>query len=154
MKMSWALFILFIIAVFLICIFVFYPKALKAPSFERGEVCIKEKCFQVELAETSAQREAGLMYRKELFPDAGMFFVFDKEGKHSFWMKNTLIPLDIIWIDSEGRVVYIKENAPPCKALICPSFVSPLPAKYILEINAGLCAKIGIKAGDQIKKSP
>ena len=84
--------------------------------------------------------------------DKGMFFIFESEGTYPFWMKNTLIPLDIIWIDNRNKIVYIAENAQPCPAstLICPS-ISPLGnAKYVLEINGGLCQALGIKAGDEV----
>jgi uncharacterized membrane protein (UPF0127 family) len=116
-----------------------------------GQVCYKEKCFSVELAKTKQQRDYGLMNRKELSKDFGMLFIFDKEGIYPFWMKNTLIPLDIIWISENSEVVYIAQNVQSCRNLICPSVVPIAKAKYVLEINAGVCREIDLKVGDKLK---
>lgn len=89
------------------------------------------------------------MFRKELSPDQGMFFVFEREGVYPFWMKNTLIPLDIIWLDKNLKIVFIKEGAQPCQTKDCPLFTPSQPAAFVLEINAGLAQKMGLKAGDQ-----
>ncbi|MCX6718495.1 MAG: DUF192 domain-containing protein [Candidatus Staskawiczbacteria bacterium] len=140
--------------VILICLFFYFAGTLKAPNIQEslsGSVCIKKNCFQVELAKTEAGREAGLMNRKELDKDKGMFFIFDKEGFYPFWMKNTLIPLDIIWIDSNDKVVFIAKNVQPCKSLICTSIYPPAKARYVLEINAGMSKEINLKLGDEIK---
>jgi len=110
--------------------------------------CIKNDCFFLEIANTPSERERGLMNRTELREDAGMLFVFEKEDEYKFWMKNTLIPLDMIWMDKEGKIVYIKENAEPCKADPCESFGPVGKAKYVLEINGGLVKKTGIKLND------
>lgn len=69
------------------------------------KVCFNENCFTVELAQTDEQRQTGLMGREQLDKDKGMLFVYDEDGIYTFWMKNTLIPLDMIWIDSNGTVV-------------------------------------------------
>jgi hypothetical protein len=108
-------------------------------------------CFSVELAKTDAEREKGLMNRTELDKNKGMLFIFDKEGIYPFWMKNTLIPLDMIWIDGSGKVVFIAQNVQPCKTLICPVTVPSASAKYVLEINAGISKEFGIKTGDEVK---
>jgi hypothetical protein len=113
----------------------------------------KSNCFLVELATTSAQREQGLMNRDSLEQDKGMIFVFEKEGVYPFWMKNTLIPLDMIWIDENpstgsGRVVFVAENVQPCQTEICPIINPKTNAKYVLEINGGLSKKLDIKVGD------
>jgi len=115
-----------------------------------GKACYKDFCFKVELAKTKEEREKGLMFREKLDENKGMLFIFEKEGFHGFWMKNTLIPLDIIWMNSEGKIVYIKENAQPCKGMLCPVFIPGKKAKYVLEINAGKVKELGIKVGDQI----
>lgn len=120
----------------------------KVENFTKGQVCFGQKCFSVELAKTDAQRGRGLMFRKELNKDAGMLFIFNKEGIFPFWMKNTLISLDIIWINAENKVVYIKEGAQPCRTLICQSLLPSVYAKYVLEINAGLVNECKIKIGD------
>lgn len=115
------------------------------------KVCFAEHCFDVELAESAQQRARGLMFRKELARDEGMLFVFPKEGKYSFWMKNTLIPLDIIWLDEQGRVVSIKEQAQPCSENVCEGIAPDKKAKYVLELNSGLAKEIGLAVGDKVK---
>ncbi len=103
--------------------------------------------FQVELAKTPEERAKGLMFRQYLPSNQGMLFIFDQEKRHWFWMKNTLISLDMIFINQEQRVVGIVHQAQPEKT-------NPLggwKSKYILEINGGLAEKYGIKEGDKIK---
>ena len=158
--------ILLLITAVVIFTYLFFHSAqvLLAPNSQQGllsSVCIKpfaspqggENCFSVELAKTQAQQERGLMYRTGMDKNKGMLFIFDKEAIYPFWMKNTLIPLDIIWIDNNYKAVFISQNVQPCKGLICPTIV-PLgpagghPAKYVLEINAGIVNEIGLKIGD------
>jgi len=144
------LLLIIVIVILVLLLFMFAP-TLFVPSGQQysiGSVCFGEKCFQVEIAKTKAQRERGLMYREKLDKDKGMLFIFDKEGMYPFWMKNTLIPLDIIWIDGNNKVVFISQNVQPCKTLICPSAVPSEQAKYVLEINAGFAEKLQIKTGD------
>ncbi len=78
-----------------------------------------------------------------------MLFVFSGEDKHAFWMKNTLISLDIIWIGENKEVVYIAKNIQPCKSIVCPSVSPDKPTKYVLEINGGKADEIGLKTGDK-----
>ncbi|MGC9310607.1 MAG: DUF192 domain-containing protein, partial [Candidatus Aenigmatarchaeota archaeon] len=92
-------------------------------------------------------RAKGLMFRESLGDDEGMLFVFEKEGHWSFWMKNTIIPLDIIWLCENLTIVHI-QTAPPCREDNCPSYRTPVPASYVLEVNAGFSDKNGISAGD------
>jgi hypothetical protein len=113
-----------------------------------SSVCIKNDCFSVEIADTPEERERGLMSRVALKEDGGMLFVFEKEDVYKFWMKNTLIPLDMIWIDGGGRIVFIKENVQPCKAESCESFGPGEKARYVLEINGGMTKLRGIDVGD------
>ena len=115
-----------------------------------NSVCIIDDCFEVELAVTPEQRSKGLMYRKSLDEDKGMLFIFENSGKYGFWMKNTLIPLDIIWIDENKTIIYISENTPPCKQDPCPSYIPNAEAKYVLELNAGISNKTRIKIGDKV----
>ncbi|MFC2143842.1 DUF192 domain-containing protein [Candidatus Aenigmatarchaeota archaeon] len=114
-------------------------------------ICFNDNsdCFRIELATTSEQMSQGLMYRKSLDPDKGMLFIFGQEGIYPFWMKNTLIPLDIIWIDEDMTVVYIKGNAQPCGPLPCPYITPDHDARYVLEINGGLADQIGLEVGDK-----
>lgn len=106
------------------------------------------KHFKVEIADNEASREYGLMYRKSLAPDRGMLFEFDRADIQSFWMKNTLIPLDIIYIGTDGRIVSIAAAAHP---LDPTPLSSKGPAIGVLEIEGGLAAKLGIRPGDQVR---
>ena len=103
--------------------------------------------FRVELARTAAEREQGLMYREQLAADAGMLFIFERPSPLTFWMKNTFIALDMIFIGADRRIVGIVENAEP--RTLTARRVDGL-AVYVLEINGGLSAKLGIQAGAQV----
>lgn len=122
-------------------------------SKKRNRVCFRNHCFDVELAITPKERSIGLMFREKLNSKMGMLFVFEEEGKHSFWMKNTLIPLDIIWINENKEIVFISENTQPCEKSSCPIIKSTENAKYVLEINGGISKKIGLVVGDKISHS-
>jgi uncharacterized membrane protein (UPF0127 family) len=104
--------------------------------------------LDVEVADNEATREHGLMNRTSLATDAGMLFVFDSDWKWSFWMDNTLIPLDMIFVAGNLTIVDIHENAKPMsRDVIVPS----APCRYVLEVNGGLCKAEGINVGDHIK---
>ena len=103
-----------------------------------------------ELALTPEEWERGLMFRKKLPDNYGMLFVFDNENYQWFWMKNTYIPLDIIWLDKDKKIVYIAENCPPCLKDDCPSYGVEIPVKYVLELKAGKVKEYKLKVGDQI----
>jgi len=115
---------------------------------EQPEVCFHSKCFKVELATTPEKQDRGLMYREKLDADAGMLFIFKDEGVYPFWMKNMLIPLDILWLDDNKQVVYIIKNFQPCESDPCPSANLNVPARYVLELNAGTADRAGIAVGD------
>lgn len=124
---------------------------------ENGSTMLTMNCFEVELAQTAAEWAKGLMFRESLDAGKGMFFIFKNEEIYPFWMKNTLIPLDIIWINENKEIVFIAENVLPCppagetgKTEICPS-INPnnKTAKYVLEINGGFARKLGLKIGDK-----
>ncbi|MDR1840308.1 MAG: DUF192 domain-containing protein, partial [Holophagales bacterium] len=118
-----------------------------------GFVTVKGKRFFAEVARTPAERARGLMYRTHLKSDRCMFFVYDEEGYHSIWMKNCYISLDIAWINSNGAVVEIVENASPCSPLFgddCPSFGGNVLSNHFIEFPAGTLRRIGLKAGDQV----
>jgi len=106
---------------------------------------IKE--VKIEIADNDFERQTGLMYRKQMDKNKGMLFVFDKSETKSFYMKNTYIPLDIIYIDADYSVINIVKNAEPLNET---SLYSDAPAKYVLEINAGLSDVWNLKAGDKI----
>lgn len=129
----------------------FYSQKSAAQKNLVARVCFSSNCFSVQIAKTQTEREKGLMFVQKMEKNSGMLFVFEKEDIYSFWMKNTPIPLDMIWLDKNGKVVFIKENAEPCKNSYCPIISSDKKAKYVLEINAGLCEKYNIKPGDAAK---
>jgi len=104
----------------------------------------------VEIANDPAEQSRGLMFRKSMEWNNGMFFVFDEDRKLSFWMKNTYIPLDMIFINNEFKIIDIKENAKPCLEMPCPTYSSKEPVKYVLEVNAGFAQKNKIKIGDKL----
>jgi uncharacterized protein len=104
--------------------------------------------FQVEIADTDATRERGLMFRKSLAPDKGMLFDFKKAQPVAFWMENTLIPLDMIFIGADGRIISIAHNAVP---LSQKPIGSGGPALGVLEVRGGRAAEMGALPGDQVK---
>lgn len=107
--------------------------------------------FTVEIAETPETWERGLMERASLDQNAGMLFIFPDVAPRAFWMMNTLIPLDMLFIDVHRRVINIQENALPCAApRLCPTYNSTAPAKYVLEIPGGRARALGLQAGDQV----
>jgi hypothetical protein len=106
----------------------------------------EELSLQVEIADTPEQREQGLMHRKSLSKNAGMLFLLPEEAVQSFWMKNTLIPLDILYFDANGVLVSVRQME-PCVSDPCPAYSSGIPALYALELNAGATERLGIGAG-------
>jgi hypothetical protein len=106
-----------------------------------------ERCFSVELARTSTERKNGLMLRESLDDNSGMLFIFDRDGIYPMWMKNMEIPLDLIWMDKDGKVVFIKENAQPCGEGECQNITPNSRAYYVLEINAGLVRAYRLEVG-------
>jgi uncharacterized membrane protein (UPF0127 family) len=103
-----------------------------------------------ELAVTPEERAQGLMFRQKIEFGQGMLFVFEREGIYSFWMKNMLIPLDLVWLDREKRVVHIERDVPPCTENPCPTYTSKVPALYVLELKAGSFEKRGLKMFDRL----
>lgn len=109
--------------------------------------------FKVEIADNPMERSRGLMDRSSMEEDEGMLFIFEKSDYVKFWMKNTLIPLDMIFIDQNHKIAHIASEVKPCPdgVLDCPLYPSELPVRYVLEINAGLAKKYGFKNGDLVK---
>ncbi|MBU6421484.1 MAG: DUF192 domain-containing protein [Gammaproteobacteria bacterium] len=122
---------------------------VQAASLPTKQIELAHHHFTVEVANTDAERERGLMFRVHMADDHGMLFVFPDVQPRYFWMKNTLIPLDIIFFDAHKRLINVSANTPPCKVDPCPTYGSTAPAKYVLELNAGMAAKLGLKAGDK-----
>jgi uncharacterized membrane protein (UPF0127 family) len=103
--------------------------------------------FEVELATTAAERERGLMFRKTLAPNAGMLFLYPDEQQVAFWMKNTLIPLDMLVLKADGSIARIAHDAVPLDETPIPSNAA---VKAVLEVNGGTAQALGIKEGDKV----
>ena len=135
------------IVIALVIIFSFFRKTTN-PTLETIKLSLKSKEYQIEIARTSPQKAAGLSNRPSLCPNCGMIFLFDKDTSLPFWMKDTLIPLDMIWINSKGEVTDII-TATDIKSL--KILQNTKPAKYVIELNANDAQKIGLNVGDIIK---
>jgi len=122
----------------------FHGVSRAAVTFPGGRV------IAVEIADTPARVTYGYMYRTEVRDDEGMIFVFPDADVHAFWMKNTLVPLDIIWLDDRFDVVYVQNATPPCKSDPCPSYGSLRKASYVLELKSGVARREGLKAGSRL----
>lgn len=105
----------------------------------------------LEVAVSEEERSRGLMFRNDLRDDEGMLFVFQGENNHSFWMKNTYMSLDIIFMSGNGVVVDLLEGLPPCGADPCPVYRSHLPSVLALEVKAGVAARIGVRRGGHVR---
>ncbi len=125
-----------------------WAQAISAPS---EELVIATEAgprrFQVEIADEPSERSRGLMFRREMADNAGMLFDFGAEEPASFWMENTYIPLDMIFIKADGTVESIAERTTPLSRRSVPS---QGPVRYVLEINGGLSDELGIKPGDKV----
>ncbi len=126
---------------------------LSAPSkLSRGRAVFPDGAVvSLEIADTEAVRQRGLMFRERLAPDEGMIFVFPVAGDYPFWMKNTLIPLDMLWLDAQRRIVALARSVPPCKADPCPSYPPDAVASYVIEVVSGFARQHGLKVGDTVK---
>ena len=109
----------------------------------------------VELADTPESRAQGLMYRDRLAPGHGMLFIHDRQEPQAYWMKNTRIALDILYFDSARRLVSQQRGAEPCRnPRACPIYPSDAPARYVLELNAGEAAALGLQDGMELRFGP
>lgn len=107
--------------------------------------------FSVEIADDRDEQALGLMFRDHMEPDHGMLFVFPREQRRSFWMKNCRIALDIMFFDAEGTLINTHHSVPPCRVDPCPSYPSTRPAQYVLELNAGMARRLGVEPGDRLE---
>lgn len=123
--------------------------SVHAASFQPLEIVTKSgvQVFSVEMATTDEEKQTGLMYRKELADGKGMLFDFNPEQEVSMWMKNTYVPLDMIFIRADGRILRIAENTEPLSTRIISSGG---PARAVLEVVAGTAQKYGIRPGDRV----
>ncbi len=115
--------------------------------YQKTKICFQDFCWQAEVANNRFTIAKGLMFRQNLAENEAMLFILPYEGSHSFWMKNTLIPLDIVWLNKDKKVVDIAKDAQPCSSNECPSYRNQQPAQYVLEINAGQAEKISLETG-------
>ncbi len=156
----WSQWNIIVIAVLAIAIvtsyFLFFRKTSNEPKWvKEGEVTFLSKDdrkqlahIDVEVASNPTERDQGLMYRSQMDEEKGMIFIFDKEDMQAFWMKNTFIPLDIIFIDSKGVINTIHKNTVPYSEKSLPS---KLKSQFVVEVNGGYCDMHGIKEGDLIE---
>ncbi|MCB1777013.1 MAG: DUF192 domain-containing protein [Candidatus Competibacteraceae bacterium] len=120
-------------------------------ALDPAQVTVGPATFQVEIAQTPQDRQRGLMFRRELPREMGMLFI-QPLGPAVFWMKNTYIPLDLLYFNADQRLLQILADVPPCVAPTCPIYPSQTATvRYILEINAGEAARRGIQVGDRLQ---
>jgi len=129
----------------------FFLAPLAATAATPPSVTLHGARFSTEFAVSDAQRERGLMFRTELKPDQSMLFIFPDSQPRAFWMKNTLIPLDILYFDGARKLVAMQLNAQPCKADPCAIYPSDgRDAAYVLEVAAGTAGRLGLKLGETL----
>ncbi len=140
---------------FVIISILFFVKPWESQSVEDKVEITFDNGLQifVDIADIKPSRKMGLMYREKMGSNEGMLFVFDTEDYYSFWMRNMKFPVDMIWIDINKRVIHIEEDVPVCVGEACEFYHPSKPAKYMLEINAGIASQGRIKIGDRITVS-
>ena len=113
----------------------------------------KSHRFTAEVAVAPGEQQRGLMYRQSLAKDRCMFFFYEQDAKHSIWMKNCFISLDVVWMDADGKVVGFEQNVPPCSPLLgdgCPTYGEEYLARHLVEFLSGTIKRIGLKKGDRL----
>lgn len=128
--------------------------SLGAGALDVATIAAGGQNLTVEVVQTPEERARGLMGRESLAPNRGMLFIFDRPGRHAIWMKNTLIPLDILWLDRGGTVVHVQGLAQPCRVDPCPIFQPRRDARYVLELPAGEAERLGLGVGDRLVLDP
>lgn len=123
---------------------------------DRGQwVELAGKKYTVEVAEDDASRARGLMFRDSMPADHGMIFIHDRQEPQAYWMKNTRIPLDILYFDEARKLVSQQRDVPPCSlGDRCPPYPSDSPARYVLELNAGKAAEMKLENGAELTFGP
>ena len=132
----------------LIFLILFLPNLYAETGFKK--ICIRNACVEAEVADSFKNRQRGLMFREKLADNQGMLFIFENEDIQIFWMKNMVLPLDMIWVGADKNIVEIKENVPPC-AGPCENIVPAQKAKYVLEVNAGFVKRNRIRVGNRLE---
>jgi uncharacterized membrane protein (UPF0127 family) len=111
--------------------------------------------YAVEIADDDAERARGLMFRDAMATDRGMLFIHEREQPLAYWMKNTRIPLDILYFDDDRQLVSQQRDVPPCSlGDACPPYPSGVPARYVLELNAGEAARLELHEGAPMRLAP
>jgi uncharacterized membrane protein (UPF0127 family) len=108
------------------------------------------RVLQAEVMLSDEDRAMGLMFRPSLPADQGMLFVFEVADFHGIWMKNCRFPIDIVWLDEDHQVVHVTANVPPCKADPCPVYEPLRRANYVIELNAGVAEREGLRIGSKV----
>ena len=134
--------------IYLICIIISFP--IFSQNLNYIKTCIKDHCFDARIADNPIRRKKGLMGEMRLPEKEGMLFIFPQEETPSFWMKDTLIPLDILFINDNDLVVYMVKHAQPCKTENCPVYTTTRKASKVLEINGGMSKKLDLHVGDPV----
>jgi len=128
------------------------PSPTPSPAVTGPRVVLPSgSAYKVEVARTPEEQAQGLMFRESLPAKSGMLFLFPDGEVHKFWMKNTMIPLDMIWMDSGGKVLFVSANTPPCKADPCPTYGPDAPASSVLEIAGGKAKVEKIEVGSLVR---
>jgi len=140
---------LIIIITLVLIVAVFFLKGIMQPA-KRMEVKVGNTTIDAEVADTLPKQIKGLMFRSSLPQNEGMLFDFGEEDYHGIWMMNTSIPLDIIWISSDYKIIFIQKDAQPC-FLDCRTYSPDKPARYVLEVNANFTNKHSIKIGNKVE---
>lgn len=120
------------------------------PPVQTGnQVCFHQSCVNVELVQKPHELTRGLQFRKSLAKNSGMLFIFHRVNLYQFWMKDTFIALDIIWLSEDKKINYIARQVPPCREDPCPTYGPNATSRYVLEVNAGYADELGLNVGDE-----
>ena len=134
-----------VLCVSILSLFVFETAIADDVFFDKAQLNLNGEAYLLEIARSAKQRKHGLMFRNHLAKRQGMLFVYPRSGDHRIWMKNTLVPLTVVWLDKNEKVIGIKKLL-PCTADPCRSYGVPIPSRYVLELNsAGHSLKPGVK---------
>ncbi len=110
-----------------------------------------DQCIRLEIVSTPEAMQRGLMFRETLDEDTGMLFPYAQPGYPAIWMKNMRFPLDLLWLDARGKIVWVQENVPPCTAEPCAIYAPQAAATYVLEVNAGFVGENGLETGKELR---
>jgi len=125
------------------------------PAIPQHTVCFADgSCVRTEIVSERRDRNRGLSGRLSLPADAGMLFVFSKDDRWGFWMPDMHFPIDMIWVDVNASIVHVEHGVPPCGDEGCPTYIPAEPARYVLEVNAGVAREHGLEVGQKVSLPP